>query len=116
MTYEQWLGQEEALRYPIYGTLLQKRKSFFGFFGLTEEELLIALLQDNQREIQWTSRIPLDLKNVVIKKSMIPLQYVIYLEFNEGAPCKIRVSKKVYGIPGQEENVTAFMAELAERV
>ena len=35
--------KDETLNAPIYGTLLQKRDHSFGYFGLTENALLVSL-------------------------------------------------------------------------
>ncbi len=103
------LENGEVLKFPIYATLLEKKTNWFGFFGLTDKHLLIALLKGSSKEICWTNRIPLDIKTVKIKKSLIPHQYKIRIEFNEGLPCNLRVSKKVYGIESQEENLDKFI-------
>lgn len=107
---------KEILKYPIYGTLISKPQNYFGFFGLTEDYLLIALLRDNSRTIHWRARIPLELKKVNVKKGIIPMQYLIHIEFIQGEPCRIKVSKKVYKIPGQEENVSGFINYLEEKL
>lgn len=106
---------QEVLKYPIYGTLLSKPRNYFGFFGMSEEHLLIALLGDDGKTIHWTARIPLDIKSVNIRKSMIPKQRLIDIEFMQGDPCRIRVADRVYKIPGQEENVSAFIKYLKEK-
>ena len=109
------LESNEVLKFPIYGTFLQKNKHWFGFFGLTDDHLLIALLEGSSQIISWTSRIPLDIKAVRVKKSLIPSQYKVRIEFHEGAPCNIRVSKKVYGIQNQEENLSGFIRYIQEK-
>lgn len=68
------LEEEEILKYPIYATLMQRGKHWFGYFGLTDEYLLIALLEGSSQIISWTSRVPLDIKEVKVKKSFIPAQ------------------------------------------
>ena len=103
------LEDGETLNYPIYGTLLQKNAQWFGNFGVTEQYLLIVLLIGNLKEIGWTCRVPLDIKKVTVKRSLIPLQYNIYIEFNEGGSGSFRVSKKVYGIESQEKNLKGFI-------
>lgn len=108
------LENGEILRFPIYGTLTQRNKHWFGFFGLTDNFLLIALLEGSSKVISWTNRIPLDIKKVSIKKSQIPSQYKVCIEFNEGKPCNMRVSKKVYGIESQEENFKKFIETIQE--
>lgn len=110
------LEEGEILQYPIYATLMQKGKHWFGYFGVTDEYLLIALLEGSSQTISWTSRIPLDIKAVNVKKSLIPAQYKVKIEFNEGDPCNIRVSKKVVGFDTQEENVTGFITYLEKLV
>lgn len=110
------LEDGEKLQYPIYATLMQKSKHWFGYFGLTDKYLLGVLLEGSSQIISWTSRIPLDLKEVKIKKSLIPAQYKIKIEFNEGSPCNIRVSKKVVGFDMQEENVNGFIENLKNRI
>ncbi len=103
------LENGETLKFPIYGTLLQKRKNWFGFFGLTDNYLLIALLEDNSKTIGWTTRIPLNIKDFKTKKCLAPKQHKIYIQFNEGNPCTIRVSEKVFGIKSQEDNLFGFV-------
>lgn len=103
------LENDETLKFPIYGTLLQKRKNWFGFFGLTNNYLLVALLNDYSKSISWTTRIPLDIKDVKTKKCLVPKQHKIYIQFNEGDLCTIRVSEKVLGIKSQEENFFGFI-------
>lgn len=109
------LEDGEKLLYPIYGTLKQKKDNYFGYFGLTENHLLIALLQGSSKKINWTTRIPLDLKKVTIKKCLLPQQYNICIEFNEGENACLRVSKKVSGIESQEDNLKGFMEYIQAR-
>ncbi len=109
------LENNETLKFPIYGTLIQKNKHWFGFLGLTDNHLLIALLDKKSRNVCWTNRVPLDIKTAIIKKSLIPLQYKVHLEFNEGLPCDIQVSKKVYGIKTQETNFSDFIKFIQEK-
>lgn len=103
------LEDGEKLLYPIYGTLKEKKNNCFGYFGLTENYLLIALLQGSSKMIDWTTRVPLDLKKVIVKKCLFPQQYNICIEFNEGENACLRVSKKVYGIESQENNLKGFI-------
>ncbi len=105
----------ETLRYPIYGTLLEKMgKHWFGFFGLTEHFLLITLLQGDSKEIAWSSRVPLDLASVRVRRCLFPGQQILSLSFREGKPCRIRVSSRVVGIPQQEKNLDGFLASLVK--
>lgn len=64
------LEADETLQYPIYETLIQKGQHWFGYFGLTDKYLLTALLEGSSQIISWTSRIPLDIKAVTVKKSL----------------------------------------------
>ena len=44
-----------------------------------------------------------------MKKRLIPAQYKVKIEFNEGELCNMRVSKNVGGFDTQEENVNGFI-------
>lgn len=103
------LDENETLLYPVYGGLLQNRRNWFGYFGLTEKNLLIALLQGNQKEISWVSKVPLYIKKAEIKEKRLPKGYTITIEFTEGNPFKARISKKVFGFDCQQENVEGFI-------
>lgn len=103
------LDDGEKLLYPVYGVLVDKKLNWFGFFGLTESKLLIALLQGNSKVVNWTTCVPLDIKKVIVKKTVILPQYVIKIEFNEGNAACLRIPKKVVGIECQEENLKGFM-------
>ena len=117
MTYQELMMQslselledDEILKYPIYGTLQHKNRHWFGFWGLTDHYLLSVLLVGSSKKIGWTSRIPLDTKEVRVKKSLFPLQYKIHIEFQEGSTCDLRVSKKAVGIEQQETNLSNFI-------
>lgn len=104
----------EILKYPVYGVLLQKRAQWFGFFGLTETHLLVALLLGSSKQIAWTSRVPLEIKEVTRKKCLFPKQFILHIKFHRGNPCKLRFSEKVVGIESQQENLNAFVAFLQE--
>lgn len=114
------LKQDETLLEPFYGCLMQRGLSlvnYFGFFGRTNSHLLIAILNPfNAKKIDWFTRIPLDIKRVKIHKSLFSKQYIIKIVFNKGNPCKIRVSKKVFGgdFVHQEQNVSSFIEFLTQ--
>ena len=72
------------------------------------------LLVGSSKKIGWISRIPLDIKSVQVKKTLIPFQYKIHIEFKEGSPCDLRVSKKVVGIGQQEANLSGFIKYIQE--
>lgn len=103
----------ETLMHPIYGILNQGNMQYYGYFGFTEKYLLIALLSGKQ--VTYTTRIPLDIKSVSIKKTLIFRQYVIDISFNEGTPCRITASPKVLTIAAQKENLPKFLEFLSER-
>lgn len=112
------LTGEEVLYSPIFGCLQQGGLSpynYFGFFGLTDKELLIALLNPlNGKRIDWYNRVPLDIKAVNIHRAILPKQYVVKIKFNGGNPCKIRMSQWLLsgGFVEQEQNVTTFIERL----
>ena len=122
MTYQELMMQSlselleegETLKYPMYGTLQQNNNHWFGFWGLTDKYLLCVLLIGSSKKIGWTSRIPLEIKAVQVKKLLVPLQYKIHIEFQEGSPCDLRVSKKVVGIEHQETNLSNFIKYIQE--
>lgn len=109
------LNENEIFYTPFYGCLMNNPFSlsnYFGFFARTDSDLLIAILDPfNAKKIKWYTRVPLDIKKVKIHKSLIPKQYVIKMVFNQGKPCKIRMSKKLFcgDFIDQEQNVTSFL-------
>lgn len=103
------LEEGETLLYPVYGTLKQKNGHFFGYFGLTENCLLVALLQGDSKAVGWTARAPLDIKKVIVKKGLFPLFLHIRIEFNEGDPVRLQASRTVYGIADQAKNLEGFI-------
>ena len=120
MTYQQHmyefltsqLQKGETLSYPIYGTLVQDKMTYHGYFAFTEERLLVALLKGAKFEIAWTLHTPLDIKGWFLKKTWVPGQNIVSIYFNEGNPCNLILPKKVRGIPGQAENLEGFLAHL----
>ena len=122
MTYQALMMQSltallrngESLKYPIYGTLRQNNRSWFGFWGLTENHLLSVLLDGSSKKISWTSRIPLEKTAVRVKKSLFPFLYKIHIEFKEGSPCDLCVSRKVFSIKQQETNLFKFIEYINE--
>lgn len=106
------LEEGETLRFPFYGSLVKEKLAYFGFFGLTENALLVALLGRGNEDISSYSRIPLDIKEVHIKKTLIPTGYKITIFTNDNTFCQIQAYKKVLNINCQAENVTAFVTYL----
>lgn len=109
------LRKGDVLQCPIYGCMLFKRGRYcFGYFGLTDDMLLISLLQGDSKHISTTGRIPLsDIARVKIKRSLVPIQRKIYISLHTGNRIKLRVSRKVYGFKTQQENLDGFMARLS---
>ena len=102
------LQTDETLLYPIYGILNQGNEQYYGYFGLTENNLIIALISASGRRITNTIRIPLDVKSVKVKKNFIG-QYIIDINFKEGSPCKITANPKVLFLDSQKENLPLFI-------
>lgn len=110
------LEKGETLKAPIYGTLLQKRNYTFGYLGLTENALLVSLLQGDSKEILGNSRIPLsNIQRTNVRKSLIPFQYIVRIYLTDGDLIKFRISQKVYGFSTQKENSNTFLTMLQVR-
>ena len=82
---------------------------------MTEHHLLIVLLGENGQAVQWSTRIPLEMRNVTVKKGLLPLQYHIRMEFCEGEAGHIVASKKVLGLEDQGKNLKGFLEFLQAR-
>ena len=49
----------ETLKAPIYGTLLQKNRNYtFGYLGLSENAILVSLLQGDSQKIKGNQSYP----------------------------------------------------------
>ncbi len=107
------LQEGETLMYPIYGILQQGNKQYNAFFGLTEDQLLIAVTRG--RWITYTYRVPLDIRSVRLKEHWTQKNYTIDISFHAGGPCRIKAFFKVLGIDTQEDNLTMFMDVLEKR-
>ena len=116
MALNDLLEDVERLNYPIYATLMEDKKPQFGFFGFTKKVLLVAMLNDDQRKIAWTKRIPLhDIKNVTVKKAFLLGQQIVTMDFADGTSYKLRISKKLMNVDTQEKNAADFIAYLIKR-
>ena len=104
----------ETLKAPIYGTLLQKKRNYtFGYLGLSENALLVSLLQGDSKKLKGTSRIPFNnIQKTKVRKSLFPLQYILKIYLTDGDMIKFRISKKVYGFATQEENLDIFLNKM----
>ena len=107
------LEKGESLKAPVYGTLLQKRNYTFGYLGLTENALLVSLLQGDSQKRKGDSRIPFrNIWRIKVRKSLIPLQYILRIYLTDGDMIKFRISKKVYGFAAQGENLDLFLDKI----
>lgn len=107
------LEDGETLMHPIYGILNQGNIQYYGYFGFTQTNLLIALVSGKQ--ITYTTRIPLDIKSIRIKQTAAFKQFVINIAFNDGEPCNITASPKVLLIDSQKENLPQFLDYLKSK-
>ena len=107
------LENGETLMHPIYGLLVQGGRQYYGYFGFTEDFLLIALVSG--KTITDTIRVPLDINSVKIKKNIFLNEHVIDISFNEGAPCRITAFPKVLAIDSQKENLPKFLSYLKSK-
>ena len=105
------LEEGETLMHPIYGVLRQGNELFYGFFGLTETHLLIALVSG--KTVTYTTRIPLNIRSVHIKQNIITRDFVIDIGFDSGAPCRITAYKKVLMMDSQKKNFPLFTERLS---
>ena len=120
MTYQEHMYQVlngelekgETLMYPVYGTLLQTQMTYHGYFAFTEKRLLVALLNGAKFEIAWTLHTPLDIWRYSLKKSYIPGQRILRIDFHEGKSCHLILPGKVRGINCQKENLEGFLTHL----
>ena len=120
MTYKEHMYQflnsqlepGETLLYPIYGTLVQPQMTYHGYFAFTEKRLLVALLNGAKFEIAWTLHTPLDILRYSLKKSFVPGQRVLRIDFKEGKCCHLILPGKVRGIDCQKENLEKFLTHL----
>ncbi len=107
------LENGETLMHPIYGLLVQGGRQYYGYFGFTENFLLIALVSG--KTVTDTIRVPLDINSVKIKKNIFLNEHVIDISFNEGAPCRITAFPKVLAIDSQKENFPRFLSYLQSK-
>ncbi len=112
------LEEGEELLCSFHGILIQKHWNPFCFFALTDTCLLICSLPDSNKERHCFYRIPLDIKNVEIKKCFFPGQYIINIEFNNNDLYCIRASKKLFSdnFDFQEKNLTEFLDYMSSYV
>mgnify|MGYP006956126744 FL=1 len=105
----------EKFYFPVYGMIRRKKSvsvADFGFFALTDNHLLVAVLNPfDGNKIDNYYKIPLDIKYVKIRKTPILKFSVLKIYFNSGESCKIQMSKKLLigDFTDQEKNVENFL-------
>lgn len=109
------LEPDETLMYPIYGTMEQGRTQHYGYFGFTENFLLIALISPWGKTVTYSTRIPLDIHSVKIQKSRVFKEHIININFEEGEPCRIHTYPRVLAIDSQKENLPRFLSYLKNK-
>ena len=107
------LRNGEVLMCPIYGVLEQGTGRYYGYFGFTERFLLLALFEGET--VTYTSRVPLDIRSVQIRKEFFLNEHIININFNEGNPCRISTFPRVLGIDSQKENLVQFLSHLQSK-
>lgn len=107
------LNDGERLQAPVYGSMRRRRDYVFGYFGLTDDALLIALLEGSSKRLCGGRRILLhDIHGVNVKKSLLPLLYKIRLELADGSVIQLRLSRKVLGFDTQQEHLNRFLSKI----
>lgn len=107
------LENGETLMHPIYGLLVQGGRQYYGYFGFTEDFLLIALISG--KTVTDTIRVPLDINSIKVKINIFLNEHVIDINFNDGAPCRINAFPKVLAIDSQKENFPEFLSYLKSK-
>ena len=106
------LEKNEVLKAPVYGTLLWKGHYSFGYFGLTDTALLVALLRGDTKKLNVCGRIALSsIQRMKIRRSLFPLFRILHLELAE-EKIKIRFSSKVVGFSTQGKNLNDFLVTI----
>ena len=96
----------------LFCNLVTGNKFLFRVLGLTDQNILGAILTFSGKEVSYTIKVPLNIKKVKIRKSLFPKQYIVKIKFTEGKPCKLRVPLKAYQIEKQKENFEYFCNEI----
>lgn len=115
--YEEWMisslelvkNDNKELKCAIHGVLLIENAYTNGFFGITDDKLVIALPDAMGKSIKSKANILLkNIDSVETKRTMITHQLIITMNLNDGKVYSIRASEKVHGIPGQGEQLRIF--------
>ena len=111
MTFYEQMVPALSILLEIGETL--KRNYTFGYLGLSENAILVSLLQGDSKKLKGTSRIPFsNIQKTKVRKSLFPLQYILQIYLTDGDMIKFRISKKVYGFATQEENLDIFLNKM----
>ncbi len=103
----------ETLQAPVYGGILHRRSCTYGYFGLTDQALLVALLQGSTKAIAGNSRVPFaQIRTVRVRRSLVPFQYIVTFYLQDEEEIRMRISRKVYGFAEQAENLECFLATI----
>ena len=105
----------ESLMYPVYGVINQGNQQLFGFLGLTDTHLLVAIMSASGKKIVQSNRISLEISSVKIKQTWIFRQYVLDIKFTNGMSCKFTFSPRVLMIDTQKDNLPLFLNYVSSR-
>jgi hypothetical protein len=107
------LQDGETLLHSIFGYIKYNGFQQFAYFGLTENSFLIARLSGEN--VTGTTKIPLNITSVQIKKSKILKEYTINVLFEKGKAYTICTFSKVLKVKSQEENFPLFLKLLKSK-
>lgn len=107
------LQDGETLLHSIFGYIKYNGFQQFAYFGLTENSFLIARLSGEN--VTGTTKIPLNITSVQIKKSKILKEYTINVLFEKGKAYTICTFSKVLKVKSQEENFPLFLKLLKNK-
>ena len=102
------LDGKENLKCSFFAILLQGTNFYSGYWGLSDNNLLGAVLTFSGKEVSYTIKVPLEIKKFKIRKSLFPKQYIVKIKFFEGSPCKLRVPLKAYQIESRKKISSYF--------
>ena len=107
------LQDGETLLHSIFGYIKYNGFQQFAYFGLTENSFLIACLSGEN--VTGTTKIPLNITSVQIKKSKILKEYTINVLFEKDKAYTICTFSKVLKVKSQEENFPLFLKLLKSK-
>lgn len=119
MSLSTLLNDKECLELAFYGTLhtgvFLRPHEYYCFFGLTQNDLLVANYSPLFRKNGFTIRIPLYINQVKIKKGLMSNKYYLNFRLNNTEQhlfdkFKIIVKINHPKISTQKENVELFFA------